>query len=578
VFRRIVDLLTPHFESEDARKTLILVTFSDCNVRRQIDFRGSAFEFVVRLVDILSRYEDYCVQGKPALIQLLESLREHVGMDKQQRIDAVINDLASISRNDQFGTTDIMPLVIVRPFENFQVWPVSLQPWVDTVFLSSTFQDFREYRDHAADKLRNKLEMHCPLIDYAVLGWGEVVDACRERVANSNIFILFSAYWYGSIPPGSAVSITEMEFEWARNLPTRNARPRAIEVFTPRSGSAAEKLLKQNASEIIVKNGCDEAQHEQNLQRFQIMLKKWHTTTEFSNLQDFGENVLVRASEARNTLQKVAKGEFHISPMGSQKASLDGKRVGAIGRVDLATAAVSLLDHCVDASKAPILALLVSGDAKAGQNQFMRFLISQPAFQKGRKLQERKLTTCPRLFGSYSQLKLIHWLADELGISGANLPQSISEFAQRLQASLKVQNLYIVIDHIERIPGNLRGFVDDIWSPLQRELAILQTHSPVEYCAVLILVDYADRLGVWEPHVTPPSGLDTDFSKIVALKLEKIKRIHLQAWLKKNGVATERLASLIDECLLDPITGDEDGAPEEVYRRLQGVLEWQETT
>ncbi len=54
----------------------------------QIDFDGPVGDFVTRLVAQLDEYGE--VQpGKPALIALLETVREHVGVDRQGRIDAL---------------------------------------------------------------------------------------------------------------------------------------------------------------------------------------------------------------------------------------------------------------------------------------------------------------------------------------------------------------------------------------------------------------------------------------------------------------------------------------------------------
>jgi len=71
---------------------------SGCSVLGQIDWRGAAVTFTIRLLRTLDEYGS-CEPNKPAIVALLETLREQVGSDKQAQIDLLINTFTPLKGN-----------------------------------------------------------------------------------------------------------------------------------------------------------------------------------------------------------------------------------------------------------------------------------------------------------------------------------------------------------------------------------------------------------------------------------------------------------------------------------------------
>jgi len=92
LFDRIVQQLLPVMRNEDDRNSLITSALYGASVLDQIDWDGPALIFTPRLVELLHHYGDF-VLGKPALVALLENVREQVGANVQTQIDALLKDL-----------------------------------------------------------------------------------------------------------------------------------------------------------------------------------------------------------------------------------------------------------------------------------------------------------------------------------------------------------------------------------------------------------------------------------------------------------------------------------------------------
>ncbi len=85
------------------------------------------------------------------------------------------------------------------------------------VFISSTFKDLVEYRQKAIDMvLRYKCE---PLaMEYFGARAEEATAVCDKEIRECDVFIGIYAHRYGYIPSGEAKSITQMEYELAKEL------------------------------------------------------------------------------------------------------------------------------------------------------------------------------------------------------------------------------------------------------------------------------------------------------------------------------------------------------------------------
>lgn len=91
------------------------------------------------------------------------------------------------------------------------------------VFISSTYEDLKPYREKIIDFFRDGL----PNIAFRGMETMPAsdlrpIDMCRRKVEESNVFILVIGKRYGWIPDDSAmnpngVSITELEYQWVKN-------------------------------------------------------------------------------------------------------------------------------------------------------------------------------------------------------------------------------------------------------------------------------------------------------------------------------------------------------------------------
>jgi hypothetical protein len=84
-------------------------------------------------------------------------------------------------------------------------------------FLSSTKLDLESYRNQAADALR-RLDLQVGQMEIFGARPDTPQAASLEEVKDSDIFVGIYAHRYGFVPAGSQVSITEAEFQHAKNL------------------------------------------------------------------------------------------------------------------------------------------------------------------------------------------------------------------------------------------------------------------------------------------------------------------------------------------------------------------------
>lgn len=85
------------------------------------------------------------------------------------------------------------------------------------VFVSSTFIDLEEYRK-AVDEIINRLSLQYRGMEYFGSRPYEPTEACFNEIKQCQIFVGIYAHRYGHIPGGVELSITEQEFDLARDL------------------------------------------------------------------------------------------------------------------------------------------------------------------------------------------------------------------------------------------------------------------------------------------------------------------------------------------------------------------------
>jgi Domain of unknown function (DUF4062) len=91
-----------------------------------------------------------------------------------------------------------------------------------TIYLSSTYEDLKDYRIAVFEALRKAGYQVLAMEDY-VAADKRPVDKCLADVAEADIYIGLFAYRYGYVPPPehgnpNGLSITELEFRHAEKL------------------------------------------------------------------------------------------------------------------------------------------------------------------------------------------------------------------------------------------------------------------------------------------------------------------------------------------------------------------------
>ncbi|MCI0714333.1 MAG: tetratricopeptide repeat protein [Chloroflexi bacterium] len=89
------------------------------------------------------------------------------------------------------------------------------------VFISSTSNDLRAHRDAVRDAVLS-LGMHPIMMEHFPSMDADAIAACKAEVQSCDIFVGIYAHRYGYIPDGHTISISEMEYNWAKeiDLPT----------------------------------------------------------------------------------------------------------------------------------------------------------------------------------------------------------------------------------------------------------------------------------------------------------------------------------------------------------------------
>lgn len=83
------------------------------------------------------------------------------------------------------------------------------------IYISSTFEDLKEYRKAVYDTLRQWRHDAIAMEDYVATD-ERPLDTCLKDVSESDIYIGIFAWRYGFIPSGEKKSITELEYDRAR--------------------------------------------------------------------------------------------------------------------------------------------------------------------------------------------------------------------------------------------------------------------------------------------------------------------------------------------------------------------------
>jgi hypothetical protein len=129
------------------------------------------------------------------------------------------------------------------------------------VFLGSTFRDLKGHRQAVRDAINRLDGCKCIAMEDFGSHSGQPKEVCREPAAGCDIFVGLVGRYYGFVPEGETVSITELEYETARSLCLPRLLFVADDSFTPvfiRESEAAYTRQEQLRARILAGETVDQ--------------------------------------------------------------------------------------------------------------------------------------------------------------------------------------------------------------------------------------------------------------------------------------------------------------------------------
>jgi hypothetical protein len=405
-----------------------------------------------------------------------------------------------------------------------------------SVFLSSTFQDFTQYRDEIGKALamtsaESLAAVQARRLEHAVGGYDDAIKVCRRELGQCDAFMLMYAHWYGWIPNTGSPSITHLEFEWAWDR-WKDQKYRPIAVLIPIRGTPADFELKEQAQKLL-QGATPEYQreHPRRIAEFHARVtQSGNTVMTFDTLP----NAVMKATIAclkwnGNTAMHAAK---NGGARGGDEELLSDRSLGGLGRKPQLDAFELEISRLESNTADPGAAFLIAGKEDAGHRHFLRHLIDSEAFPRGRPAKLEWLHDC-------SADRLAPWAGLQLGFGDDERTETIPELAVKLAGEMQRQHLSLVVGGLEKLQGGVPAFQQLFWKPLYEALAELKARLPFKYRLLAITAAHEKAKPTWEKaasrhHVkTAPTGYDR---LLLLPELGEIKADHLALWMKKNRV------------------------------------------
>lgn len=457
---------------------------------------------------------------------------------------------------------------------------------VSKVFLSSTVEDLEPLRNQVLDVALRKGQTFCWLSDVSGTNDYEPTEAyCKRELLDSHGYILVSAHFYGSVPPGQPLgrSITHLEFEWA--CERWFAQPgNHMTVLMPKPGSAVDLDLQRAAEAIVARRGLDAVEHRTLLNGFKTQITGvdtgWRKVATFANEQELREWTLVACNRIREGLfMRLAQEPAVLAaPPAHACDRIGDAELGALGRaaqlasVLRAVATLNAGDHAA-------LAVLIHGDKNAGHRLFLDHLFSEP--HRAHLGEFRPLERNNQLPTAMAGLPaLCAWIARSLRLPGG--PDTAHGVAERCHLQLAQRSLGLLIDGIGSFPGGVVAFHAQFWQPFFDRLSALAAVQPGPHRLLVMLTTRAADTSSWSALARDTSE-DAEPPSNGALlwplpRLGPIRPEHVERWFNDMHVTKEKpLRTQLSQQLLSS-EGESDPVPQNVIERLRGLLEAGEIT
>ncbi|HEY0014862.1 MAG TPA: DUF4062 domain-containing protein [Longimicrobium sp.] len=444
------------------------------------------------------------------------------------------------------------------------------------VFVSSTVRDLGDYREAVQDALLRRVEVAAYLSEDWSGGLDDTVRKCRGRLHQADAYFGIFAYWYGSVPPYHAESITHLEFKWALERWGDAAVP-PIAVFMPEG--EAEKALRRRAEALFKADHGHLSEADRKTLRDHLSRQlatfhadvrtpagRWRTVNPFNDRAELRERAIVTC----------LRWQQKLPPLPGGRTPTD-EELGQLGREAQVSAARRILSKASSRADVPAVALLVTGGEDAGQSELCSHLLTLPQLRRGRRAGRGRPST-----ERYELPAFVAWAAQALGLAPrpSEAPvETVDALAGRLHDALRQQQLTLLVDQVERFPGKVAGFHDRFWTPLLHEL---RARGPVPNRFVLIAADYTGHAESWAGRACPSSdGLDAGLLAGLLAELPALADFgeeDVRDWLDEVEVINEpdgRHDALVELALTRP-GGERDGTPQRVFARLCKATLWPE--
>jgi len=446
------------------------------------------------------------------------------------------------------------------------------------IFLSSTVRDLETYRQAVKTAL-GRAQTACFLSEEWSGGYDDTVQKCYDRLHQAAGYIGIFAFWYGSIPPNSDKSITHMEFQWAMERWGNRTYP-PIAVFMPKAGSQAEADLRARAQQLLTQVSAQQQDLADRLKVFHDEVANptcWRTIREFDGQDALCQYAIIAVSYWRGKTPLNAARDNSARPdLPSDERRVTDDDLVLLGRnsqIDVVKGALSRLGARADI---PAAALLVTGDEDAGHGWFLQRLLGLKQFSRGRPPKVGRPMAEP-----YTLQALIQWLGITLGVvrpgEGINTPEQLAELVGAL---LQKQQLCFVLNEVNRLTRGVVAFQEAFWQPFYRKLAEIRAQKPHGYPLIAVLVDYTGQTRQW-----PASMFElcrtahfNDAKLLLIPQLADFNEDDVLLWLDELDVPDEPPGNrqrVVSIALTTP-SGQYDGTPSRVFRRLRNTVLWSE--
>lgn len=415
------------------------------------------------------------------------------------------------------------------------------------VFVSSTRNDLdQDCRPRVIEAITNAQALPVVMEDWPA-EYSPALDLVKRKIEESTHYLGLFAYRRGWTPPGSAVSITEAEFDHA--CATHRGR---IAVFVPQEGSPIAAVLMDYAA-----TAQDAADTEAQI-RFLQRVMGAGTVEAFRDVPDLASRT-TRCVIFWNTpllaMQLERAREAPAAPAPDEIAGL-GRRA----QVECFDRGVR--DRLAAAGGMSAAAVLVSGPAGHGHRQMLDRL--QRRFEQVSRRMHPCTIGCGPFWRSNSLATLLGVLGKETGAPGL---AAVPAAAAHLERLLEQKDVVVRVTAVQNFENGVAGFAEQFWGPL---VDALPAGTPYR---LLCLVSHEGRepaAPAWNAAVQPCGAEPFDPRRLVRLPpLAPFTEAELSLFVRPR-VDPEEADALVAALMVE----SNDGIPGLLYEKLADPAYW----